>query len=93
MFPTDSEFILLYFVYFSVFIYSFLGLILTKRTIHKVNLTIFIVYFLLMLSVFLVENNFKGGNSLAVLFYGGIFVIIHVVIYVIVELIMSFKKK
>lgn len=93
MFPTDSEFILLYFVYFSVFIYSFLGLILTKRTIHKVNLTIFIVYFLLMLSVFLDENNFKGGNSLAVLFYGGIFVIIHVVIYVIVELIMSFKKK
>ena len=92
MFPTDSEFILLYFVYFSVFIYSFLGLILTKRTIHKVNLTIFIVYFLLMLSVFLDENNFKGGNSLAVLFYGGIFVIIHVVIYVIVELIMSFKK-
>ena len=93
MFPTDSEFILLYFVYFSVFIYSFLGLILTKRTIHKVNLTIFMVYFLLMLSVFLDENNFKGGNSLAVLFYGGIFVIIHVVIYVIVELIMSFKKK
>ena len=93
MFPTDSEFTLLYFVYFSVFVYFFLGLIFTKRPIHKVNLTVFMVYFLLMLYIFLDEDNFKGGNSLAVLFYGGIFVLNHIVIYGIIELIRSFQKK
>lgn len=93
MFPTDSEFTLLYFVYFSVFIYFLLGLIFTKRTIHKVNLTIFMVYFLLMLYIFLDEDNFKGGNSLAVLFYGAIFVISNIIIYGVIELIKSFQKK
>lgn len=93
MFPTDSEYILLYFVYFSVFIYFFLGLIFTKKTIYKVNLTIFMVYFLYMLYIFLDEDNFKGGNSLAVLFYGAIFVLTQIVIYGIIELIKSFRKK
>ena len=93
MFPTDSEFTLLYLVYFSVFAYFLLGLIFTKRTIYKVNLIIFLIYFFLMFYVFLDEDNFKGGKSLAVLFSGGIFVITHIVIYGIVELIMSFRKK
>lgn len=93
MFPTDSEYILLYFVYFSVFIYFFLGLIFTKKPLYKVNLTIFMVYFLLMLYIFLDEDNFKGGNSLAVLFYGAIFVISHIIIYGVIELIKSFQKK
>ncbi len=93
MFPIDSEFTLLYVVYFSVFIYFFLGLIFTKRIIYKVNLIIFLIYFFLMFYVFLDEDNFKGGNSLAVLFSGGIFVITHIVIYNIVELIRSFQKK
>ena len=93
MFPTDSEYILLYFVYFSVFVYFFLGLIFTKKTIYKVNLTIFMVYFLYMLYIFLDEDNFKGGNSLAVLFYGAIFVLTNIVIYGIIELIKSFRKK
>ena len=77
MFPTDSEYILLYFVYFSVFIYFFLGLIFTKKTLYKVNLTIFMVYFLYMFYIFLDEDNFKGGNSLGNIidsvFYGVIF--------------------
>ena len=93
MFPTDSEFTLLYFVYFSVFVYFFLGLIFTKRPIHKVNLTVFMVYFLLMLYIFLDEDNFKGGNSLAVLFFGGIFVVAHIIIYGVIELIRSFQNK
>ncbi len=93
MFPTDSEYILLYFVYFSVFVYFFLGLIFTKKTIYKVNLTIFMVYFLYVLYIFLDEDNFKGGNSLAILFYGAIFVLTHIVIYGIIELIKSFRKK
>ena len=93
MFPTDSEYILLYFVYFSVFIYFFLGLIFTKKTLYKVNLTIFMVYFLYMFYIFLDEDNFKGGNSLAILFYGAIFVIIHIVIYGIIELTKCFRKK
>ncbi len=93
MLPTDSEFTLLYFVYFSVFIYFFLGLIFTKRIIYKVNLIIFLIYFFLMFYLFLNEDNFKGGKSLAVLFSGGIFVITHIVIYSIVELIRNFQKK
>ena len=93
MFPTDSEYILLYFVYFSVFIYFFLGLIFTKKTLYKVNLTIFMVYFLYMFYIFLDEDNFKGGNSLAVLLSGGFFVITHIFIYGLVELIMNFRKR
>ena len=93
MFPTDSEFTLLYFVYFSVFAYFLLGLIFTKRTIYKVNLIIFLIYFFLMFYVFLDEDNFKGGNSLAVLLSGGFFVITHIFIYGLVELIMNFRMR
>ncbi len=93
MFPTDSEFTLLYFVYFSVFAYFLLGLIFTKRTTYKVNLIIFLIYFFLMFYVFLDEDNFKGGNSLAVLLSGGFFVITNIFIYGLVELIMNFRMR
>jgi hypothetical protein len=46
-----------------------------------------------MLYIFLDEDNFKGGNSLAVLFSGGIFVVAHIIIYGVIELIKSFRKK
>jgi hypothetical protein len=46
-----------------------------------------------MLYIFLNEDNFKGGNSLAVLFYGAIFVATHIIIYGVIELIKSFRKK
>ncbi|MBP9794172.1 MAG: hypothetical protein KBC56_09265 [Flavobacterium sp.] len=46
-----------------------------------------------MFYIFLDEDNFKGGNSLAVLFYGGIFVVTHIIIYGVIELITSFRKK
>ena len=93
MFPTDSEFTLLYFVYFSVFAYFLLRLFFTKRTTYKVNLIIFLIYFFLMLYVFLDEDNFKGGNSLAVLLSGGFFVITHIFIYGLAELITNFRKR
>lgn len=93
MFPTDSEFTFLYFLYFSVFVYFLLGLIFTKRSIHKVNLIIYFIYFFLMLYVFLDENNFKGGNSLVILFFGAILVLTHIFIYGVVELIKLFQKK
>ncbi len=93
MFPTDSEFTLLYFVYFSVFLYFLLALIFTKRSIHKINLIVFFIYFSLMFYVFLDKDNFKGGNSLAVLFLGGILILVHIFIYCVIKFIRSFQKK
>ncbi|UGS20987.1 hypothetical protein [Flavobacterium cyclinae] len=46
-----------------------------------------------MFYVFLDEDNFKGGNSLAVLLSGGFFVITHIFIYGLVELIMNFRMR
>ncbi len=93
MLPVDSEFLLLYFSYLTVFIYFILCFIFSKKSVFKINLIVFSLYTLFMIYIFSNKDNFKGGNSLTILFYGGVFIILHVLIYGIFELFKSFKNK
>jgi hypothetical protein len=92
MFPTDSEFSFLYLSYIVVFLYFSLGYFLTKIKSFKLNLIVFSVYTLFMIYIFSDENNFKYGGSLSVLFYGLAFLILHLIIYGIIELVKALKR-
>ena len=93
MFPIDSGFLLLYFSYLAVFIYFILQFVFSKKSIFKINLIIFGLYTMFMIFIFSNEDNFKGGNSLTVLFYGSLFIVSHVFVYGLFELSKSFKNK
>jgi hypothetical protein len=80
MIPTDSEFMTLYICYILLLIYLVRGLIVHRKTFFKVNLVIYIIYFYFMVYIFSDEENFKYGNSLAILFYGGLFLFAHLII-------------
>lgn len=93
MFPTDSEFILLYIFYFLVFAYFLVGLLITKRNIFKINFRIYLFYSFFLLYIFSDQNNFTGGTSLMVLFLGGILIITHLFVYGMIEIVTQIKKK
>ena len=70
--PIDSEFSLLYFLYFMIFSYITYQITRSKRA-NKIRLSlIIIVSVLLNMIFFLNPKNFEGGGSLVVLFYSGI---------------------
>ncbi len=72
MLPIDSEFSLLYFLYFMIFSYITYQITRSKRA-NKIRLSlIIIVSVLLNMIFFLNPKNFEGGGSLVVLFYSGI---------------------
>ena len=87
MFPTDNEFTLLYILYLIMFAFIFFRLLNSKNKVfYKWNLLVFGVYLALMVFIFSDSENFKGGNSLAVLFYGGLFVVSHSIIIAVIKL-------
>ena len=94
MFPTDSEFTTLYITYFVMFVFLLFGLLKSKtKVFYKWNFLIFGIYLAVMIYIFSGSENFRYGNSLAVLFYGGIFVLLHFIIIGIIKLYKSVVKK
>lgn len=87
MFPTDSDFIILYIAYLLMFVSLMIGLMFSKKKAYfKWNALVFIGYFLLMIYIFSDSENFNYGNSLSVLFYGIIFVFSHFIILGLIKL-------
>ena len=84
MFPTDNEeFLILYAVYIGLFLMLLAGTLFSRhKKTFKNNLIFFSVYAGIMVCIFSNENNFKYGSSLMVLFYGGIFILLHLVIFI-----------
>lgn len=94
MFPTDSEFTVVYLVYILVLFYLVYKYIKGKRKIYfRANL-IFYVGYTLFASIFLYGNpeNFKGGGSLGVLVFSSAFVVIHIAILLMVGFVRLFRK-
>ena len=84
MFPTDNEeFLILYAVYIGLFLMLLAGTLFSRhKKTFKNNLIFFSVYAGIMICIFCNENNFKYGSSLMVLFYGGVFILLHLVIFI-----------
>jgi hypothetical protein len=93
MLPLDSEFIILYLLYLSVFGYFLFQYLHSRKRVFKINLFLFFSYFTLMSIVFADAENFKYGNSLAVLFYGFLFVILHLTLWGMINLFKWVFKK
>lgn len=94
MIPADNEFSMLYFLYGITLILILYGLIFTsnKREFWG-HLIFYSLYTGFMIYVFTDKENFSGGNSLVVLFYGLAFPILHLIIYGIIKLITSVRNK
>ncbi len=91
MFPTDNEFTLLYFLYFSIFAYTIYQIIISKRA-NQIRLSLIIVVSLLLNMIFYLKaENFEGGGSLVVLFYSAIIFIATTIITFINQII--YKKR
>ena len=84
LFPTDDEeFLILYAVYFGFFIILLAGLLFSKhKNFFKQNLIFYSIYTAIMILVFLNGSNFKYGGSLSVLFWGSVFVLLHLTIFI-----------
>ncbi len=94
MIPTGSGFSMLYFVYGIVLILIVFGLFFkSNKKEFWFHLVFYSLYAGLMIYVFSEKENFRGGGSLVVLFYGFIFPILHLVIYRIIKLIKYICKK
>tara|TARA_R110002033_G_scaffold170514_2_gene213230 strand:+ start:1241 stop:1525 length:285 start_codon:yes stop_codon:yes gene_type:complete len=94
MFPTDSEFTTLYITYLAMSIFLIFGLLKSKNKVfYKWNFLFFGIYLTIMIYVFSDSENFRYGNSLVVLFYGGIFVLSHFIIIGLIKLYKSVTKK
>lgn len=93
MIPTDSGFSMLYFFYGITLILILCGLFFTSnKKEYLYHLIFYSIYTGLMIYVFSDKENFSGGGSLVVLFYGFVFPIFHLVIYGIIKLIKSLRK-
>jgi hypothetical protein len=94
MFPIDNEFTLMYLLYGAMLAYILIGLIYSERKLYfRVNLFSYITYFILMAYVFIDPENFSGGNSLVILFYGSLLVISHFIILVLIKYIQILFEK
>ena len=93
MIPTDSEFSMMYLIYGIVFLLILLGLWFKQRRVFYLHLFVFLLYTAFMIYVFSDGENFKGGGSLVVLFYGILFPVIHLCIYRIIQIIKAIVIK
>jgi len=82
MIPIDPEFTILYLSYGALFLFLVSGLIYSKKKkTFSSNFILFSIYTGVLIYVFSDKENFKGGNSLFVLFLGGSFLVLHLIIY------------
>ena len=94
MIPTDSEFTILYVFYGVLFIFLLIGIIVSENKKGFIqNLFFFLSYTGIMIYIFSDAENFKYGSSLAVLGLGGIFLVIHLGIFIVRRIILFISKK
>ena len=93
MIPFDFEFMLMYIFYILMIAYLLFGLMKSKRRCFFVtNSLIYTLYFGLMIYIFSDFENFRYGNSLVILFYGYLFIIIHAIVVLIINSNHVYKK-
>jgi len=95
MFPTDSEFLILYFFYLLIGVILIYGAFFSikNKNFSKINLVVFFLYTVLFSLIFSDASNFEGGSSLVVMFYSGLIIFLHVLILIIFGIYKSFFIK
>jgi hypothetical protein len=92
---SDSDFLLLYGIYFAVLVSLICGYLFSKKykIFFKNNLIVFLCYTFILFIPSFEKGIMKGGSSLFFIFYGWIFLLLHVVIFLITFLWRYFQKK
>lgn len=93
MIPTDSEFLVLYLLYGMLFFFILFRLFSNSTKQNWLHFILFISYTALMIYTFSNEENFRGGGSLVILFYGFILPIAHIIVLLIIRVFRIIKKK
>lgn len=94
MFPTDNEFLTLYALYSGWFIFLLAGTLFFKsKKRYFTNLVLYFVYAGIMAYFFSNKENFRYGGSLTVLFYGGIFLLVHLLVFISVSVYRYFAAR
>lgn len=93
MFPTNQEFSILYICYLVALILIIRSLFFnSKNNEFKFHFLFYVIYTGFMIYIFSDEENFSGGNSLAILVYGFLFLIAHLIIFGILKLILIIRN-
>jgi hypothetical protein len=80
----DAEAVSIYIAYFALLVVLICGIIFSKKNKSKFtkNLIFFIVYTAILFIPTFNPENMKGGSSLYFIFFGWIFLLLHLVIFV-----------
>ncbi len=94
MLPIDNDFLMLYGLYLSILVLLTLGIQNIKfRAQAKWHFISFALYSGLMVSIFMDPNSFENGNAQLVLFYGYVFPMLQFMIFALIQIVKSFKRK
>ena len=93
MIPADTEYLLLYALYGVMTLFLAQGLIRSEKKKYFItNSVVFLCYLVFMIYIFSDAENFKYGNSLSVLFYGALFVLLHFAVLGLIKLVRTSMK-
>ena len=90
MIAWDIEFTVMYLLYGLAFIGLSLGWFLKKSRAFRVHFIIYGCYTTFMIWLFLDPVNFKYGSSLVILYYGILFILVHLVGAIVYKLFRHF---
>lgn len=94
MIPLESDFLMLYGLYISILVLLIIGIRSDKFRKQSVwHFVVFFIYSCLMITIFLDRNSFIGGNVSLVLYYGYIFPMLHFMVFALIRILKSFRKK
>ncbi len=82
----DEEFLILYAAFIGLLLIFLAGIVFSKnKGFYRKNLIVYSIYTAIMIFVFIDDDNFKYGSSLVVLLYGGILILLHLLVFILYE--------
>ncbi|CAM1372804.1 hypothetical protein [Tenacibaculum xiamenense] len=93
MIPTSQDFCFVYGCYIVTFLLILIGYKFGKiRKTYLYHLVFYLMYTILMVFIYMDEDNFGGGASLVVLFYSGLFIVIHWSVFFLIEIVNAIRN-
>ena len=92
MLPIDSEFSIVYLLYFIFYSYLIYKIFYQKSNNKLFLLTVFLISLVLNFILYYNPENFEGGGSLVILFYSGIIFILSILTVIIQKLVSKVRK-
>ena len=92
MLPIDSEFSIIYLLYFIFYSYLIYKIFYQKSNNKLFLILLFLISLVLNFILYYNPENFEGGGSLVILFYSGIIFILSILTFIIQKLVSKVHK-